>query len=248
MDRGRARQASPRLQGNAAPGRVILCALAALALPVGGCKTKQTEFPTVDRMTAGIFLDPAGRAVLPPGVVLRPVSDEGLELTKASEGFRGTLYNDAAGYCTIAFGHLIKLARCDGTESPELLDGVTKDEGTRLLVEDMSAAQTTVMVAVEANLTDSQYAALCDFVFNVGSGNFRRSTLLKVVNREVFENVPHELRRWVKAGGRVLPGLVTRRENEVELFFDGLPIPRAAPPAGLELEPIDIRKGEGAQE
>jgi GH24 family phage-related lysozyme (muramidase) len=198
-------------------------------------------------MTAGIFLDPAERAVLPPGVVLRPVSDEGLELTKVSEGFRGTLYNDAAGYCTIAFGHLIKLARCDGTEPPEFLDGVTKDEGTTLLVEDMSAAQTSVMLAVEANLTDSQYAALCDFVFNVGSGNFRRSTLLKVVNREVFENVPHELRRWVKAGGRVLPGLVTRRENEIELFFDGLPIRRTAPPPGLDLEPIDIRQGEGAQ-
>jgi lysozyme len=102
----------------------------------------------------------------------------------------------------------------------------------------------TVMTSVEADLSDGQYAALCDFVFNVGGRNFRSSTLLKVVNAGDFPSVPFQLRRWVFAGGREFPGLKTRRENEIELFFDGLPIQRAAPPAEMDLEPIDIRTGE----
>ncbi len=176
---------------------------------------------------------------------LRPVYGKGVALTKASEGFRGRLYNDAADYCTIAYGHLVKLAPCDGSEPAAFLRGVTEAEGTELLVEDMGTAQVTVMRLVGVDLTDGQYAALCDFVFNVGSGNFRRSTLLKVVNAGDFDGVPFQLRRWVKAGGRELPGLVTRREREIELFFDGLPIARAAPPAGMDVEPVDIRAGEG---
>ena len=196
-------------------------------------------------MTAGIFLEPEERAVLPAGMELRPVYARGIELTKLSEGFVGELYNDAANYCTIAYGHLVKLAPCDGTEPPAFLDGVTQKEGTELLVEDMGTAQVAVMTMVDVDLTDSQYAALCDFVFNVGSGNFRRSTLRKVLNAGDFDGVPFQLRRWVKAGGRELPGLVTRREREIELFFDGLPVARAAPPPDVEVEPVDIRAGEG---
>ena len=226
-------------------GRVFLMAAAIVGL-TGGCeKAGEAEFPTVDRMTAGIFLEPE-RAVLPPGVELRPVYDKGVELTKASEGFIGKLYNDAARYCTIAYGHLVKRAPCNGTEPPKFRRGVTEEEGTGLLVEDMGTAQVVVMTSVDVDLTDGQFGALCDFVFNVGGGNFRGSTLLKVVNAGDVQGVPFQLRRWVKAGGRELPGLVTRRENEIKLFFDGLSVPRAAPPEGMELEPIDIRTGEGA--
>ncbi len=228
---------------NSVATMVLAAAVIAIA---GGCDTADKgKFPTVDRMTAGIFLEPEERAVLPAGMELRPVYDRGIELTKLSEGFVGELYNDAANYCTIAYGHLVKLAPCDGTEPPAFLDGVTQEEGTELLVEDMGTAQVAVMTMVDVDLTDGQYAALCDFVFNVGSGNFRRSTLRKVLNAGDFDGVPFQLRRWVKAGGRELPGLVTRREREIELFFDGLPVARAAPPPGVEVEPVDIRAGEG---
>jgi len=210
-----------------------------------GCESEgNNRFPTVDRPTAGIFLEPEVRAVLPPGVELRPVHEKGLALTKRSEGFRERLYNDAAQYCTIAFGHLVKLAPCDGTESPEFLKGVSEKRGTELLVNDMGKAQTAVMTSVDVDLTDGQYAALCDFVYNVGSGNFRRSTLRKVLKAGQFDQVPYQLLRWVKAGGRELPGLKVRREQEIALFFDGLPMARALPPGELEL--IDVRLGEEA--
>ncbi len=223
----------------------FLCPAVVFAALIVGCdRNGASRFPTVDRMTAGIFLDDSERALLPPGMELRPVYERGIDLTKISEGFRGNLYNDAAGYCTIAYGHLLKRANCDGTEPPHFLRGVTEPEGATLLVEDMAGAQVTVMTSVETDLTDGQYAALCDFAFNVGSRNFRRSTLLELVNGGDFPNVPFQLRRWVYAGGRELPGLKTRRENEIELFFEGFPIPRAVAPEEMDLGPIDIRTGE----
>ena len=203
-----------------------------------------TAYLSVNKITAGIFLEPEERAVLPPGVELRGIYDKGLQLTKDSEGFRSHLYNDAARYCTIAYGHLVNLAPCDGSEPEHFLDGVTEPEGADLLRDDMEIAERVVLTAVDVELSDGQYAALCDFVYNVGGGNFRRSTLLKVVNRNDFDEVPFQLRRWVKAGGRELAGLNKRREREIELFFENLEIPRALPPADVDLSPIDIRQGE----
>ncbi len=209
----------------------------------GGCG--KSTYPSADTLTPGIFLEPPERAVLPPGVSPRPIYDQGLRLTKVSEGFRDRLYDDAARYCSIAYGHLVKRRPCDGSEPEEFLNGVTEPRGSELLVTDMARAQVTVMTAVAPELTDGQYAALCDFVYNVGSGNFRTSTLLKAVNGKQYDRVPFQLLRWVKAGGKEWPGLKTRREREIDLFFEGIGRPRAVPPAGEELSPVDIRKGEG---
>lgn len=226
-------------------GIIRLMAGASLLFWLVGCDTsKETEFPTVDRMTAGIFLDTATRAVLPEGVSLRPVYAKGIDLTKLSEGFRGRLYNDAAQYCTIAYGHLVKKSPCNGTEPVEFRRGVSESRGEEMLVDDMSNAQVAVMTSVNVELTDGQYAALCDFVYNVGAGNFRRSTLRKVINAGEFERAPYQFLRWVKAGGRELPGLKVRREREIELFFDGLAVSRAAPLPDEDLSPIDIQTGE----
>jgi hypothetical protein len=95
------------------------------------------------------------------------------------------------------------------------------------------------------SLTDGQYAALVDFVYNVGSANFRQSTLLRCVKARNYPRIKQEFPRWVHAGGRVWPGLEKRRQAEIALFFEGVEIPPAtslretAPPP-----PIDIRIGE----
>ncbi len=203
-----------------------------------------TVVPTEeDALTPGIFLEPEVRAVLPQGVELRPVSAQGLGVTKRSEGFRSRLYNDAARYCTIAYGHLIKKAPCDGSEPSTFRLGLTEPQGAELLTTDMAGAQVAVMTMVNFALTDGQYAALCDFVYNVGPSNLQKSELLRAVNAKQFERVPAQFLRWVNAGGRTLEGLRMRRHREIELFFDGLPMPREAPPVGEDLSLIDIRTG-----
>jgi len=218
---------------------------AAIGLMAAGCDQRaEVDYPTRDRLTPGIFLEPQERAVLPPGVELRKVYGPGIELTKESEGFVGQPYNDAARYCTIGYGHLIQLAPCDGSISDEFKTGIDVPQGTEILRTDMGKAECGVMTLVDVELADGQYAALCDFVFNVGIGNFRNSTLRKRVNAGDYDRVPFEFRRWVFAGGKKLPGLLTRREKEVVLYFEEIGIPRAAPPPDQDLTPIDIRTGE----
>jgi lysozyme len=212
---------------------------------LAGCATVVPDVvPNVDdAITPGIFLEPGVRDTLPAGVMLRPVYEKGLALTKESEGFRPHLYNDVARYCTIGYGHLIKLAPCNGAEPEDFKDGVTEPEGASLLTIDMESAQRTVMVTVDVDLTDAQFAALCDFVYNVGPTRFKESTLLRVINARQFDRVPTQLRRWIIAGGRQITGLVNRREREIKLFFDGAPVPRATPSAGEDVSLLDIRTG-----
>lgn len=198
----------------------------------------------MEKPTPGIFLDIDPAALAPPTVNLRKIPERGLQLTKNAEKFVATLYNDSGRNCSIAYGHLVNKAPCDGSEPVEFRRGLTEPEGAALLMADMARAQQTVMTAVKAPLSDWQYAALCDFVYNVGPTNFRASTLLKVVNAGEPDRVPGQFRRWVFAGGRQLVGLATRREAEIALFFEGQPVPAAPPDAFEDLTPIDIRTGE----
>jgi lysozyme len=194
-------------------------------------------------LTPGIFLDPNNRDALASGQTLRPIIDKGLQVTKIAEGFRPHLYDDAANYCTIAYGHLIKRKPCNGSEPPDLKEGVSEPAGGRLLLRDMEGAQRTVMTAVQVQLNDTQFAALCDFVYNAGPSNFKNSGLLRVVNAMQFDQVPVQLRRWVMAGGQEIAGLKSRRSQEIALFFDGQFVPRAAPSGPEGTSPLDIRTG-----
>lgn len=176
---------------------------------------------------------------------VRELFPAAVQLTKISEGFRSERYHDAAGYCTIAYGHLLKKARCDGSEPKHFLTRISESLGEELLRSDLLGARVAVLSHTKITLTDGQFGALCDFVFNVGATNFSRSTLLKRINERSLASVPAELRRWVIAKGVKWPGLVTRREKEIELFFVGSPIPKT-PPTYTNNPPelIDIRSGE----
>ncbi|MBK7953986.1 MAG: DUF4384 domain-containing protein [Candidatus Accumulibacter sp.] len=201
--------------------------------------------PAEERLTPGILLEPEVELPLPKGVWLRPVYDKGIRLSKLSEGFLPRLYNDAERYCSIAYGHLVRKAPCDGSEPAALQRGVSEAQGEKLLAEDMRRAQRAVTSLVTTTLSDGQYAALCDFTYNVGVGNLQRSTLLKVVNAGEHDRVPGQLRRWNKANGEESRGLTIRRQREIALYFEGEALPKT-PPGDQDLTPIDIRVGEPA--
>jgi GH24 family phage-related lysozyme (muramidase) len=223
--------------------RLRVSVLAALAATVAVRVFAQTNVPDLNYLPPGDMLAGGSRALLPLGMKLRSVYPKGLSVTKSSEGWVPHLYNDAVKYCSIGYGHLIKKAPCNGSEPEEFRRELTEPQGESLLVKDMANAQYTVMIAVRAPLTNGQFAALADFVFNVGSANFQGSTLLRVVNAKQLEQVPAQFRRWVLASGEPWPGLRKRREREIELYFEGLPSARGLGP-GQELPLIDIRTGE----
>jgi len=228
---------------NARIAQHTLASLLLVCAALLGCATKPV-FPTVeDAITPGIFMDLGAKAALPAGTTLRPVIAKGVAVTKLSEGWRNRLYNDVARYCTIGYGHLVKRSPCDGSESADWQDGITEPVGEALLVEDMTDAQIAVMLSVTTKLSDTQFAALCDFVFNVGATNFRMSRLLQVVNAGQHDQVANQLLRWTKAGGREIAGLRNRRQREIDLYYENALTPKAAPSAGEDMSPIDIRTG-----
>ena len=71
---------------------------------------------------------------------------------------------------------------------------------------------------IKIPLTDNQFAALVSFTFNLGGGALQRSTLRQKVNRKEHGEVPAEFMKWVRAGGRKLPGLIKRRAAEAALY------------------------------
>jgi lysozyme len=213
-----------------------------LVFLVGCTHMRPRHYPTVDQLPAGVFLEPEVESRLELEREAAPLPAEGLELTKHSEGFRSHLYNDAVKYCTIAYGHLVKRAPCDGTENADFRRGLSQEQGTQLLTNDMDRVRQSVTGLVHVEMSSGQYGALCDFVFNVGNTNFSKSTLLRVINSKQDDRIPVQFRRWILANGKELDALRSRREREIALYFEGLTVPTT--PEEAAAPPIDIRKGE----
>lgn len=140
-------------------------------------------------------------------------SPNGLDLIKASEGFVDHVYQDAAGLDTIGYGHLVR-----PNESYENLV-LDDSEATELLAHDVASAESAVNGLVKVLLNQNQFDALVDFTFNLGAGRLKESTLLKLVNEGKMDEAAEQFPRWVRAGGKVQPGLVTRRQKERDLWL-----------------------------
>jgi len=141
-------------------------------------------------------------------------SNKGVAFITQHEGFSPTAYNDPAGYPTIGYGHLI-------TTGESFPRAITRGEGAELLQNDLTERVYPGLREVSVLLFQWQVDALSSFSFNVGGGNFTRSTLLRELNAGNYGAVAGQLNRWVNAGGRQLPGLVTRRADEGTLFTSG---------------------------
>lgn len=141
------------------------------------------------------------------------VSDTFAKHIERVEGFSPTAYRDVAGILTIGFGHVIL-----PSEAHLKTATLTREEATELLRKDTKNAELAVNAYVKPLLRQEQFDALVSFTFNVGTGAFRKSTLLKKLNAGHCCAVPDEMRKWKKSGGKVVQGLVNRREIEVALY------------------------------
>ena len=139
------------------------------------------------------------------------ISQEGLSLIKRFEGCRLESYKCSANVLTIGYGH---------TSGVKETDTITQDEADKLLQEDVEQFEKYVDDYVTVKLGQSQFDALVAWTFNLGPGNLRESTMLKVLNNGDYESVPREMKRWNKAAGKTLDGLIRRRLAE-SLLFEG---------------------------
>lgn len=141
------------------------------------------------------------------------ISEDGLDKLKKREGLRLQAYQDDAGVWTIGYGHT----------PAHYGQTITRDDAELLLEEDLHRFHDVINHHVRVHLSQRQFDALVSFAFNVGTWNFRMSTLLKLLNKGEYLHVPLQMMRWVhvtKDGKKVKNhGLVYRRVAECAQWF-----------------------------
>ena len=151
------------------------------------------------------------------------VSDNGLSLTEACEGYRGYPYKDVAGYTTWGFGH----KRVGDEPIPTF---ISIPDAKTLMCSDMGPVEDAINGNVHVTLNQNQFDALADFAFNLGVEALLGSTLLRLLNTGDYNGAAAQFVLWDKAhvDGQVVevPGLLARRQHERDLFMSA---PEKAP-------------------
>ena len=143
------------------------------------------------------------------------MNQAGIDLLKSFEGCRLRAYRDSVMVWTIGYGHTSMAG------PPEVKSGltITQAEAEGILKRDLVKYETAVNRAISRVPTENQFAAMVSLCYNIGPGNFNRSTVLSAFNAGNLGLAADAFRRWNKAGGKVLKGLVRRREAERALFM-----------------------------
>ena len=136
-------------------------------------------------------------------------SQYGIDLIKHFEGCELKAYKCPAGVWTIGYGH---------TKGVQPGDEWSEDHADHMLQVELEEYEGYVSKYVTAPLGQNQFDALVSWTYNLGGGNLSASTMLKVLNAGEYEEVPNQMLRWNKAGGKVLEGLTRRRQAEADMF------------------------------
>ena len=126
------------------------------------------------------------------------------------EGFSPVAYKCPSGKRTIGYGR---------TEDVCAFDTTTEEREQMWLMDQIKRIDKSLDLVIKVQLADSQKAALISFVYNVGLGNFKKSTMLKKLNAGDIDGAGDEFSKWVYAKGHKLNGLIHRREEEAKLFM-----------------------------
>jgi len=135
--------------------------------------------------------------------------NKGIELIKHFEGCELEAYKCPAGVWTIGYGHIKGVH--EGMK-------ITEMQAEEMLKSELHEYEGYINDYVTVPLNQNQFDAMVSWVYNLGGGNLRSSTLLKVLNAGDYDGVPAQMLRWNKAGGKVLEGLTRRRQAEADLF------------------------------
>lgn len=143
------------------------------------------------------------------------LSDNGMKLLEQFEGLRLEAYLDSASIATIGWGSI----KYPNGNKVKLGDKITKSQAKEYKLHDLKEFESTVNTSVKVPLTQNQYDALVSLSYNIGSGAFKNSTLLKKLNSGDYKGAAEQFLVWNKAGGKKVQGLVNRREAERNLFI-----------------------------
>ena len=142
------------------------------------------------------------------------ISANGINLICGFEGLELKAYDDGVGVWTIGYGTTI----INGVKVKKG-DTCTTEQAKSYMAQDLKKFESAVNTAVKVPLNQNQFDALVSLTYNIGTGAFKDSTLLKKLNAKDYKGAAAQFPRWNRGGGRVLNGLVKRRKIEMELFL-----------------------------
>ncbi len=145
----------------------------------------------------------------------KTTSDVGVNLISGFEDTLFKAYDDGVGVWTIGTGTTVYP---NGVKVKQG-DTCTPEEAKAYFKHDLAKFEKTVNESVTVPLNQNQFDALVSLTYNIGSGAFTNSTLLKLLNKGDYQGAAEQFLRWNKAGGKVMKGLVRRREAERALFL-----------------------------
>ena len=146
------------------------------------------------------------------------MNEHALSLVRSFEGLHLSPYLCPAGVPTIGYGATRDFRGPISMEREPL----TRLEAELLLMRDVTESELAVLRHVRQVLSPKSVGALTSFVYNLGAGALARSTLLRRINSEEWDEVPGQFLRWNMAAGVRLAGLTRRRQAEATLFMEGL--------------------------
>ena len=143
------------------------------------------------------------------------IPKQAIELIQKYEGLKLSSYLCPANVWTIGYG----TTRIKGKAVTSGMT-CTEQQAEEYLRDDLQVFAQAVKQLVKVPLNDNQFSALLSFTYNLGVGALEKSTLLKKLNEGSYGAAQAEFLKWIRAGGKILPGLVRRRGEEAELFGD----------------------------
>ena len=145
------------------------------------------------------------------------ISQKGLDLIKKFEGFSAKPYLCPAGVPTIGYGATYYT---NGTKVTMSDEPISEEWAEQLLSNMVHTYEKGVISLVIPKITQNQFDALVSFAYNVGVTNFRKSTLLRLINKDPNNpEIATQFMKWVRGGGKVINGLIKRRQIESKLYF-----------------------------
>lgn len=157
------------------------------------------------------------------------INRAGIDLIKEFEGLRLEAYKCPAGVWTIGHG---TTAGAGVGIKPAAGMVITEAEAEWYLEQSVAKFAAGVEAVVTAPIDENEFAALVSLSYNIGMSAFRKSSALRWLNAGDKAKAAAGIKLWNKAGGKVLAGLVRRREAEVELFWTPVPVVIPEPPQG----------------
>jgi lysozyme len=145
------------------------------------------------------------------------LDENGYRLICEFEGLSLKPYLDSIKVPTIGYGNTYYL---DGKRVTMLDENITKEQAFEMFKEIADRFAKKVNSLITSQLTQNQFNSLVSFAYNVGTGNFQSSTLLKKLNKNPKDiSISLEFLKWNKAGGKIIAGLTSRRNKESKIYF-----------------------------